>query len=878
MDATEQAAWRTADRLFAELLDLDPAARKLRLRTLVVDELVRERLASLLACSEQDHDWLDHDDSDPLRWAVTAPAHALLGRRFGAWEIESELGRGGMAVVYRAHRADGAVEQVAALKLLTSGTLGRDGAERFRRETDILARLDHPNIVGLLDAGVADDGTPWLVMPLIEGPRIDDWCRAHDSDTRQVATLFLQVCAAVDNAHRSLIIHRDLKPSNVLVDRNGQVRLLDFGIARLVDQPDEATATHWRALTPDYAAPEQFQGQSPSTAMDIYGLGALLYRLLAGRAPRQSSQGDTITRPSLVAAQQPADARRHRRALHSDLDRVLLKALAADPAQRYGTVEALAADLQCWLDGRPTRAAAPGRGYRLRKFVARHRIGVAVSVAMLLLLSGGITATLWQAERARNQAERALAVRDLLIDVLQASDPTVTAGADPPASELLRRGADQVREKLADRPELLAELLMVIGRSQINRARLDDAQASLDDALALHDAGAVGDPALHAETLSERAQLSYEQGRTGVAIERARAAAAIAAVHGPRDLHLRIQVRLADLLMSNRQTEEASTLARSVIERIEADGIQQPRSDHYYRALLVLGTVAEIAGDQAEAVVLLERAADGFRDREDGLRTLANIENTLGVTHLNAGRFDDAERALRSALAAQTQLFGTDHPGTLVARSNLAGVLMFSGEPAAAAAEFERLLLLQRAAVGVRPNPDIARLEGYLARARYLSGDTVGALAAAESGHAELLGVEVTDRAGLDWIAPLAGLLRLEQQVPDPDRLLANAVLECSSLEQKPAVRRWLCLAQALDASDRGSCRLSDAQPPAPDDLEGIDRRWWAVYWLLASQCTRVEPDRAVSAITALAAGAQPPFPHWLQNRIATQVDARPRR
>jgi tetratricopeptide (TPR) repeat protein len=890
--ADERDQWRHADRLFAELVELAPARRAQRLAALPVPAPVRAKLERLLHSCERSCDWLDRDGG----WTATVPATAdaqpdgtapgataLAGRRLGAWRIESELGRGGMAVVYRARRVDGAADQVAALKLLSLGGLDHDGGERFRRETDILARLNHPNIVSLLDAGIADDGTPWLAMPLIEGTRIDQWCQQARAGTRAVVELLLQVCAAVASAHRNLVIHRDLKPSNVLVDGDGRVRLLDFGIARLDLGDTEATATRWRALTPDYAAPEQLRGEPPSTAIDIHGLGALAYRLLAGRPPRRPDPDQAVTLPSQAAAQQPDWPPGHRQALRGDLDRVLMKALAAEPGQRYGTVEALADDLRRWLAGHPVQARAASHGYRLRRFVGRHRVGVAACLALFALLLAGVAATLWQAERARREAERAVAVRDLLVDMLRAADPTVAVGADPPASELLRRGAIQVRERLADRPALLAELLLVIGHSQLNRARLDEARQSLDEALALHRSGAVDDPAGHAQALYLRAQLAYELGQTSDGIELARRGVDLALDAGAGELHEGLQVRLADLLTRARRLDEAQALAAGLVERIDAAD-RQPRPDAYYRALLVLGTVAEIRGEQDQAVARLEQAAVGFRDRPDAIRTLANIENTLGVAHLNGGRYEQAEQRLRSALAAQVRLFGSEHPDPLVTRGNLAGVLMYSGRAAEAAREFEAILGPQRALAGGQPHPDVAVVLGYLARAHYLAGDTVAALAAAQASRAELAGIADADRAGLDWIVPLAGLLLFELQRPDPERLLDDPGIGCGDAGTGGSTARWVCLARALAHADEGRCAPAatpaDAPAPAPGPGDGIERRWQAVHWLLRARCapTATAAAAAAAAIERLRPGAQPPFPDWLERRLHAQFgDAGPK-
>ena len=258
----------------------------------------------------------------------------------------------------------------------------------------ILARLNHPNITPLVDSGIAGDGTCWLAMPLVEGERIDRWCDAHAPDAHAIVRLYLQVCSAVAYAHRNLVIHRDIKPSNVLVDDAGHARLLDFGIGQFADAAGERTHTLWRALTPGYAAPEQLRGAPPGTAMDVYGLGALLHRLLTGRTPQSgAADGQATARPSLLVREASDAYHRHYVPLKSDLDRVLLKALAEEPEQRYATADALADDLRRWLDGLPVLAQKPGLAYRARKFAARNRVGVVASVLLAISLAAGVTAT-----------------------------------------------------------------------------------------------------------------------------------------------------------------------------------------------------------------------------------------------------------------------------------------------------------------------------------------------------------------------------------------------------------------------------------------------------------------------------------------------------
>jgi len=506
MDADTLAHWRAADALFDQWLDLPEDEREAWLAAQAPEAPVRQRLERLLAAH------LRPDASlDPL-------GHGLTGCRLGDWTLGDELGRGGMAVVYRAHRDQGMAHQQAAIKILTLGALGATGRERFQREAAILARLDHSGVTPLVDSGSTGDGTCWLAMALVQGERIDAWCQAHCPDAHAIVRLYLQVCEAVAYAHRNLVIHRDLKPSNVLVDGEGHARLLDFGIGQYVDAADERTQTIWRALTPGYAAPEQLRGDPPSTAVDVYGLGALLHRLLTGRTPQATTEGTQTTRPSLLVRSAGDAYHRHYVPLKNDLDRVLLKALAEEPEQRYPTAEALADDLRRWLDGRPVLAQKPKFGYRVRKFALRNKAGVTAGILLALSLAGGVAATLWQAGEARReaanakaQAGRAVQVRDFLAHVFESTEPA--SGKVPSALELLEEGARRARSDLLDTdPLAAADILMLTGKARLALDDLDDALADLKQAGEILTARS---PEAHAERSRIETGLNHVLRETG---------------------------------------------------------------------------------------------------------------------------------------------------------------------------------------------------------------------------------------------------------------------------------------------------------------------------------------------------------------------------
>jgi eukaryotic-like serine/threonine-protein kinase len=336
-------------------------------------------------------------------------------RRIGPWRTLGILGEGGMGVVYLAERSDGAFDRQVALKLLRPGLDADSFEARFLQERRTLGALEHPYIARLLDAGRSEDGLPYFAMERVEGQPIDAWCQSHGLDIEARIGLFLQVCEAVQYAHGRLIVHRDIKPSNVLVDTEGRVRLLDFGIAKLLDETGEAALTRAseRLLTPQYAAPEQLLGQAVGVGADVYALGMLLYLLLADELPYRLAGSTAVEQHQLVCEREPpppstqaADPSRAAR-LRGDLDLIVLAALRKEPARRYASVEALAADLRRWQQGLPITARPDTLGYRAGRFVRRNRLAVAGAVLLFLSLAGGLAASLWQAREAG--AARALA-------------------------------------------------------------------------------------------------------------------------------------------------------------------------------------------------------------------------------------------------------------------------------------------------------------------------------------------------------------------------------------------------------------------------------------------------------------------------------------
>src|SRR5215470_5019015 len=408
---SDAAGWPLVKDVFQAALDRPPEERAAFLDSACAgDDALRREVESLLVAQREAGAFL----SRPA--ALPAPPE-LEGRRVGPYRVLGPIGRGGMGVVYRAVRDDDVFRKTVALKVVAGGA----SAEHLRRlahERQILGRLQHPNIATILDGGTTDEGQPYLVMEYVEGEAIDAYCAARGLGTRERLEMFRTVCSAVQYAHQNLVVHRDLKPQNVLVTPDGQPKLLDFGIAKLlaagVDPDETPTATLLPMMTPEYASPEQVRGEAVTTASDVYSLGVVLYELLTGARPYSVRTGSLQEIVRVVCDTQPAvpsAAAPQAHGVRGDLDTIVLKALRKEPARRYASAQELADDLRRYLEGRPVLARKDTVGYRVGKFVGRHRVGVAAAALVAASLVGGLVTTLRQAriaEANRLRAERRL--------------------------------------------------------------------------------------------------------------------------------------------------------------------------------------------------------------------------------------------------------------------------------------------------------------------------------------------------------------------------------------------------------------------------------------------------------------------------------------
>ncbi len=609
MDSERIASWQQADRLFTQWLDLAPAARKDWLAGLPEAEGTRVALMRLIA---------QHQDSKgsssllpgmaEFAAPVTPGTNALQGRQIGDWTLIEEIGRGGMSVVYKARRSMDQFEQFAAVKLLGLAALGSQGGMRFERERRMLARLQHPHIATLIDGGLAEDGTPYLVMPLVAGKDLASHCKEHELDWSQRVRLLVEVCAAVAHAHQNLLVHRDLKPANILVSDEGVATLLDFGIAKLLDVDEEATQTGFRAMTPSYAAPEQMSGDTITTATDVYALGMILRELCADLA-----------------------------SIPNDLRNIIAMATRAEPDRRYPDARALAEDLKRLLSGNVVLATPDSLGYRLQSFMRRRRGAVLASAMVLLALVGGLVTTQWQARRAETQAREALrqsgraeAAREFLFDLFEAGNRDRTGGEDPLVSTLVERGAQSLPQ-LLQRPELHAEMSTLLARIDIAIGRHERAGKLLEGAST--SAARAQDPVLEAQVELAQANLANATGDSARALDLYEHALSRREQAAGPDFGFRTSVLSGWVYAMKNQGRQ--TAARQRIERELADPVNDYSADQRGQLLL---SQALVTTDMRQRLKLARAAEDAFSGQPTSAANQLALEVELGQDLFETGQ------------------------------------------------------------------------------------------------------------------------------------------------------------------------------------------------------------------------------------------------
>ena len=677
--------WQRLSPLLDRALDVDIGERSAWLEQLRgEDEMLAAELEAFL---EEQHTLEREGFLAHSPFSAFAQQSSLIGQTIGAYTLEAPLGQGGMGTVWLARRSDGRFEGKVAIKLLNAALVGRAGEERFQREGSILARLTHPNIARLIDAGVSPTGQPYLVLEYVEGERIDNYCDVNKLDVAARLRLFLDVLAAVANAHANLVIHRDIKPSNVLVGDRGVVKLLDFGIAKLLEDEAELrdatqlTRDAGRALAPEFAAPEQLLGNPVTTATDVYALGVLLYSLLAGQHP---AEGHTSSAAELVkaivdtdpprlsdavtakktlpkktlrenAAKRAATPEKLKHALRGDLDNIVGKALKKDPQERYVSITAFADDIRRYTQHEPVSARSDSFGYRAAKFVRRNRVAVALSALAVVALIGGLAGTITQAQRAtrqaaiaelqrdeaRYQAQRAEASSEVMSLMLEEIGP----GGKPLALDaLIDRGVELLERRYSADPHMMGLMLVQMAHRYMDLDRTQKERETLDRAVAI--ASQSNDAEVLASAKCLRVQTEVGDAKSGE----------------------------AERWLAGGQSALARLAAPSVQAQVEC-----LRAESYLR---------NFTGRWDEAIPPLDRALRLLEGAGD-TRTLSYTStlNDLGYVYVRSGRWGDALTNNQTLL----DLFDRNGRGNTVGYATLlvnrATVLYNVGEIKASAAQ-----------------------------------------------------------------------------------------------------------------------------------------------------------------------------------------------
>jgi eukaryotic-like serine/threonine-protein kinase len=648
--------WQQVRELLERALSLSPSDRSPYLeKACTGDSDLRDEIETILRSYEKagGSEFMKSPAVDLLDRVEGHGPASRVGRRVGVYQILDEIGHGGMGEVYRARRVDGQYENEVAVKLVRSGYDTSFVLERFRDERQILATLSHPNIARLLDGGTTEDGVPYLVMELIDGAPIDQFCAGRKLSISDRLQLFRQVCSAVEYAHQHLVIHRDIKPGNILVTADGIPKLLDFGIAKILDSPAGGKTTLLHPLTPDYASPEQLRGEPITTATDVYSLGVVLYQLLTGRLPYQLDNrtpteyaraiaemepkrpSTAVARPDQPQAMHEGSSAKLRRRLRGDLDTIALKALRKEPPARYSSVEQLSEDLRRELDGLPVAARKGSWSYRAGKFLRRHRISMTAAALVGLAIVGGVVATLREARIAAANAKRAeqrfndiRKLADSLIFEIHDSIQSLP-GATPSRKLLLDRAVeylDKLSQDAAGDVDLQRQLAW--GYQRLSAVQGDTSQSNLGQISA-------------AETSVRKSITLFE------------------AVAKANPHHLTDQLNLAMAYRRRAFTDVYERVGRKEIDQalaiteplMQSDGAKAEVRSERSLEFQILALIQDATGDRMQAVDTFRKYLDL---RKDILRTNPEFKGIRqGVTHASVelafqlGRFQDRNEALQ---------------------------------------------------------------------------------------------------------------------------------------------------------------------------------------------------------------------------------------
>lgn len=801
--------WWQIDQLFAAALERDEGERDAFVRGSVGDDrdLADEVLALLQASTDAERVLGESAVAfaEPLIAGDTNGAgrnrELPSGSRVGHYQIIREIGRGGMGAVYLARRADREFEKQVALKVVKRGMDTDEILARFRQERQILASLEHEGIARLYDGGATADGRPYLVMEYVDGKPLTDFCDGAALSVERRLALFIEVCQAVQAAHQRLIVHRDLKPSNILITAAGRVKLLDFGLARLLDAGDGAphTTAGSRILTPEYAAPEQILGGLITTATDVYALGAVLYQLLTGQRPVQPISTDRALALQELIDREPAPASRAaaatdiraaaarratpaqlRQRLHGDLDAIIARALEKEPGRRYPSPGALADDIARHLEHQPVTARPATSGYRIRRFVHRHRGRVALAAGLLTVVACGVVYAGLRITRerdlARLEASKAEAATAFLTQLFYDADTDATLGDTLTIGELLERGATRINS-LADQPAVQATVQSMLGDLYHRFGDLDRAGTLLEQSLVTRqrlDETARGDVA---SSMFRLADLWWQQGRVAAAeslfaqtINATRSRLGSDAPELAQMLN-----RSGFMLVILGRYAEARPRIAGALQVLRAAGPEWRKETA--TAVYVMATIDMQEGKLAAAEAGFREALAMARAALGPVSTRgSDILVELGVVLIRRRRFAEAESVLQAGLDQRQLLLGPDHRFTAIAMHNLAAVLRSRARFGAADSLYgSALRIFDRA--GVSGRSDVARALTGRGWSRMLQGDLPAAEEQIRAGLALMEQVEGPGSSGSALpLAQLAEVLRRRGREGEAEATLREAL------------------------------------------------------------------------------------------------------
>jgi len=683
------------DELLDALLPLEPDARLHWLDANCSDPALRAEVLEILAAAETP------GLVDRVRASLVGDDPQPAGQCIGEYRLLRRVGRGGMATVYLAERDLAGATQRVALKLMRNGLYDATQQALFRREQKILANLEHPGIARLIDAGLTAAEVPYLVMEYVDGVSLDRHCDDHALELRERLQLFMQVCDAVAYAHRNLIVHRDLKPSNILVSADGVLKLLDFGIAKILDESADPTRTEVRMMTPGYAAPEQSDGRAITTATDVYALGVILHELLAGSRPERRSDG-TLPRPSSVLA--PSRQHEHR-LLRGDLDSIILRALHADPDRRYATARELAADIERHLDGRPVHARPDGWAYRASRFVGRNRIAAGAAAIVAIVLLGATFVSLRQAQLARTEAERALRSKEFLVGTFEEINPTgAHGGKELSVTRLLELTAARAGSELKDYPEAQAEILLSAVNTQLRLGEAKSARESIERTLAdFRDRGVAGVALAHA--LNAQAFVRLADGDAGAAEQAATQALATYEAAGPAATSRWSGPHVARRILAVIARQQGNRNKALELERASVAALRAKYGESVELAMALEESVedyVELGKPEEGERVLREAMAMVLRWRPPEHYLPMSMRYDLAQILMRQARFKEAEVELQQWLEAARKTMGEHSADVAEAQRLLGDVYMFSERYDDASAAYDRA-----AATGGSSDPDL---------------------------------------------------------------------------------------------------------------------------------------------------------------------------